>query len=101
MIDALLKEGARIRAFDPQAMPEAKQVFNGTGIHFAKDPYELARGSDCLIVLTEWNEFKELDLPRLKKLMRQPVVVDGRNMYDPETMRRIGFRYVGIGRGKE
>jgi len=69
------------------------------GVSFARDPYELARGADCLVVLTEWNEFKELDLSRVKRLMKQPVIVDGRNMYDPVSMRRLGFRYIGMGHG--
>lgn len=96
VIEALRRAGATIQAFDPQAMPEAKSMMNG--ISFAKDAYGCAKGCDCLVVMTEWNEFKELDLSRLKRLMRQPVVVDGRNLYDPATLRRLGFRYVGMGR---
>ncbi len=98
VIDALEKAGAQVKVFDPQAMPEAKQLLDG--VTFAKDPYELAKGCDCLVVVTEWKEFKELDLKRVKRLMRQPVVVDGRNLYDPSAMRRLGFRYVAMGRGE-
>ncbi len=98
VIEALFRAGAKIRAFDPQAIPAARGILNGIG--FAKDPYDLAKGSDCLVVLTEWNEFKDLDLKRIKRLMRQPVLVDGRNLYDPETLRKLGFRYAAIGRGK-
>ena len=78
-------------------MEEAKVLLNG--VAYAKDPYQLARDCDCLVVMTEWNEFKELNLGRIRKLMRQPVVVDGRNLYDPAAMRKLGFRYVGMGRG--
>lgn len=97
IIDALTQAGASVRVFDPHAMPGARAVVNG--VSFAKDAYHLARGCDCLVVVTEWNEFKELDLVRLKKLMRQPIVVDGRNLYDPASMRKAGFRYVAVGRG--
>jgi UDPglucose 6-dehydrogenase len=97
VIAALQAEGAKVRAFDPQAMREAVHVLNG--VTFCKDPYEAARGADCLAVVTEWNEFKELEFARLKKLLRQPLIVDGRNMYDPAHLRKLGFRYVGVGRG--
>ena len=98
VIEALSRAGAKVRAFDPQAMPAARKILKG--IRLAKDPYDLAKGSDCMVVLTEWNEFKDLDLRRIKKLMRQPVVVDGRNLYDPETLRKFGFRYSAVGRGR-
>jgi UDPglucose 6-dehydrogenase len=97
VIRCLEAEGAKIKAFDPQAMPEAKRLL--PTVTLCKDAYEAARGADCLAILTEWNEFKALDLVRLKRLMRQPLIVDGRNLYDPERMRRLGFRYIGVGRG--
>jgi UDPglucose 6-dehydrogenase len=65
----------------------------------AKDAYELAEGCDALIVVTEWNEFKQLELKRVKALMKQAIIVDGRNIYDPDLMSELGFRYRGIGRG--
>lgn len=99
IIRALQAEGAKIRVFDPKTLAQADGLF--TGVTFCKDVYETARGADCLALLTEWNEFKELDLARIKKLMRQPVIVDGRNLYDPATLQRLGFRYVGIGRGHD
>ena len=99
VIEYLQGEGAAIRAFDPQAMKEAAHLL--PKVTLCKDPYDAARGADCLAVLTEWNEFKELDFKRLKKLLRQPLVVDGRNIYDPARMRALGFRYHGIGRGKD
>ncbi len=78
VIDALCKAGAEVRAFDPQAMEGARDLLNGAT--FAKDPYQLAKGCDCLIVMTEWKQFKDLDFSRLKRLMRQPVLIDGRNL---------------------
>ena len=98
VIESLQQEGATIKAFDPQAMGEAKHLL--PKVKLCKDPYEVARGADCLAILTEWNEFKELDFKRIKKLLRQPLIVDGRNIYDPELMRKLGFRYLGIGRGR-
>ena len=99
VIEALQGEGAIIKAFDPQAMSEARPRL--PKVKFCKDPYEVARGADCLAVLTEWNEFKELDFQRVKRLMRQPLIADGRNIYDPQRMRTLGFRYVGVGRGRD
>ena len=99
IIEYLQGEGAKIKAFDPQAMGEAKALL--PKVKLCKDPYEVARGVDCLVIVTEWNEFKELDLKRLKKLLRQPLIIDGRNIYDPKRMRKMGFRYVGVGRGRD
>ena len=98
IIAALERGGARIHAYDPQAMPEAKRL--GLRVRLAKDPYQMARDADCLVLVTEWKEFKDLDFKRIKKLMRQPVLVDGRNLYDPEKMQGLGFRYAGMGRGR-
>ena len=98
VIEYLQGEGATIKAFDPQAMKEAAHIL--PKVKLCHDPYEVARGADCLAILTEWNEFKELDFKRLKKLMRQPLIVDGRNIYDPQRMRALGYRYIGVGRGR-
>ena len=97
IIEYLQGEGASIKAFDPQAMKEAARLL--PKVKLCKDPYEAARGADCLAILTEWNEFKELDFKRLKRLLRQPLIIDGRNIYDPARMRALGFRYLGVGRG--
>lgn len=97
IIDTLLKEGVHIKAYDPVAMPKAKEHLKGD-VKLCKDAYEAARNSDCLVIATEWNEFKELDFKKIKKLMRQPVVIDGRNIYDPSEMKKLGFRYMGMGR---
>ncbi len=98
VIEYLEGEGAKVQAFDPQAMKEAAHIL--PKVKLCRDPYEAARGADCLVMLTEGNEFKELDFKRLKKLLRQPLVIDGRNIYDPQRLRTLGFRYVGVGRGR-
>jgi UDPglucose 6-dehydrogenase len=93
----LLDAGARVRAYDPVGMPRAAQMM--PAIQMASDSYDLAKGCDAVILCTEWNEFKSLDLERLKAAMKQPVLVDGRNVYDPVVMASLGFRYRGVGRG--
>jgi UDPglucose 6-dehydrogenase len=93
----LLAEGASVGAYDPAGMPRAAALM--PDVHMAGDPYSLAEGCDALIVCTEWNEFKNLDLDRVRDSMRQPVVIDGRNIYDPAMMAQMGFRYRGVGRG--
>jgi UDPglucose 6-dehydrogenase len=97
LIHLLQSEGARIRTYDPVAMVNAEHYLHDVSL--CQDAYEVAQGADALIVVTEWNEFKHLSLPRLKELMRQPIIVDGRNIYDPEQMRALGFVYRGMGRG--
>jgi UDPglucose 6-dehydrogenase len=96
IIEELLKRGARVQAYDPAAMGHAKHVLNGSVV-CTKDAYGVARKADALAVVTEWNEFRSLDLGRIKKLMRRPVIVDGRNIWDPAAMRDLGFVYRGIG----
>jgi UDPglucose 6-dehydrogenase len=98
IIDMLVKEGVNVKAFDPVAMGKAKKIL-GNGVKFCKDPYQTAKDSDCLLVVTEWNEFKELDFRKIKRLMRQPILIDGRNIYDPKEMKMLGFKYIGVGRG--
>lgn len=93
----LLERGAKVRAYDPAAMEVAQPLL--PEVEMVKGPYLLAEGCDALIVVTDWNEFKQLDLERLKKAMKQPVVVDGRNIYDPDKMVEFGFTYRGVGRG--
>ena len=85
-----------MRAYDPAAMERTQAIL--PELEYAKDAYELAAGADALVVVTEWNEFKHLDMARVKTSMRKPVVVDGRNIYVPATMRELGFTYRGIGR---
>ncbi|MFN8441165.1 MAG: UDP-glucose/GDP-mannose dehydrogenase family protein [Caldilineaceae bacterium] len=93
----LQNEGAQVSGYDPVAMNNAGRYL--PNLRLAEDPYDLAEGADALLVVTEWNEFKQVDLARIKSLMRQPVVVDGRNLYDPEKMGAIGFTYRSVGRG--
>jgi UDPglucose 6-dehydrogenase len=92
----LIAAGARVRAYDPAAMERSRAIL--PDIEYLADPYEVADGADALVVVTEWNEFRHLDLGRIKESMRRPVVVDGRNIYDPQAMRTMGFTYRGIGR---
>lgn len=96
IITLLQKDGAKVKAYDPQAEANAKRVLND--VEFGKDPYEIVKEADLLIVLTEWNEFKEMNLGKIKKLMKTPRIIDGRNLYDPTRMGRSGFEYVGVGR---
>ena len=91
----LQKEGARIRAYDPQAMGKAQGLL--TSVKFCKDPYEAARHADGLLLLTEWEEFRSLDLKRIKGAMNHPLIFDGRNFLDEAEVRRRGFEYFGIG----
>jgi UDPglucose 6-dehydrogenase len=96
IIEDLLSGGAKVRAYDPAAMETARRIL--PGIEYCEDEYEAARGSDVLVVVTEWNQFRRLDMPRLKEVMREPNIVDLRNIYEPETMRSEGFNYLGMGR---
>jgi len=96
IIEVLQREGAGIRAFDPVAMPEAQRVLHD--VQYGVDEYDTAAGCDSLVLATEWNQFRNLDLPRLKQVMRSPVLVDLRNVYEPEDLQRQGFRYTGVGR---
>jgi len=96
IIGDLLEAGARIRAYDPAAMASARRLL--TDVEYCEDEYEAARGSDGLVVVTEWNQFRRLDMDRLKQLMREPNIIDLRNLYEPETMRSAGFKYLAMGR---
>jgi len=93
----LQNEGAFVSAYDPVAMAGAARM--NSELHLVEDPYELADNADALLVCTEWNEFKQLDLARIKNSMRQPIMVDGRNLYEPEKMHELGFIYRAVGRG--
>jgi UDPglucose 6-dehydrogenase len=97
VIHLLQNERARIKAYDPVAMEVAQGVLND--VTYCANAYEVAEGSDALIVMTEWNEFKHLAMSRIKKAMRQPIIIDGRNIYDVQEMQSLGFIYRGMGRG--
>jgi len=96
IIKALLKKGAKIKAFDPAAIKNAKKIF--PEITYCSDAYEVAKGSDAIVLITEWNQFRRLDLERIKKLLRKPIFVDLRNVYEPDEMKNLGFKYCGVGR---
>ena len=97
IIHLLQNERARVKAYDPVAMEVAKDVLNN--VTYCANAYEVAEGSDALIVMTDWNEFKHLAMARIKKAMRQPILIDGRNIYDVQEMQSLGFVYRGMGRG--
>jgi UDPglucose 6-dehydrogenase len=96
IIARLLTEGANVQAYDPIAMENAQRIF--PQICYAKNAYDAANEADALLVVTEWNEFKQLDMERVRNSMNRPVLFDGRNIYDPLRLRRLGFLYHGVGR---
>lgn len=98
MIRMLQQAGAKVRAYDPKAMGRAKSEL--TSVTFCRNAYETAKDSHCLLFMSEWGEFTALDWDRVKKLLRQPIIVDGRNMFDPLQMTELGFVYLCIGRGQ-
>lgn len=97
VIESLLAAGARVHAFDPEATAEAKKIF-GERIRYAKRNYDALDGAAALLILTEWNEFRRPDFERVKSLLQQPVIFDGRNIYDPKDLQKLGFQYYSIGR---
>jgi UDPglucose 6-dehydrogenase len=96
IIEKLKKEGAKIKTYDPVAMEKAKAVLRD--VQFCKNAYDAADGSDALVIATEWAEFKTLDLGKIKDLLKHPNVIDGRNIYEPQEMKHLGFNYRGVGR---
>jgi len=97
IIEALLKAGAEVHAHDPEALGEARRVF-GDQIHYHRVNYDAVVGADALLIVTEWNEFRRPDFERMRSLMKHPVIFDGRNVYDVEEMRELGFTYYSVGR---
>lgn len=97
VIHLLENEGAKIKAYDPQSMDLVAKV--DKRIQLCDSPYATAEGADALILATEWNEFKQVDFSKIKATMKTPILIDGRNLYDPETIKSLGFTYIGIGRG--
>jgi UDPglucose 6-dehydrogenase len=96
VVAALQRRGATIRAYDPAAMTAARPLM--PKVMMESDAYAVAQNADALIVITDWNEFRQLDLARIKQVMRRPVIVDGRNLYEPDQVRALGFVYIGVGR---
>jgi UDPglucose 6-dehydrogenase len=98
ILTSLDDAGARIRAYDPQGMPQARTILNG--VEYAPDAYSCIEGADALVIMTEWDVFRQLDLGRVKSLLKRPIVIDLRNVYRPEDMAKAGFTYISIGRRK-
>jgi len=99
MIESLLQSGVTVRAHDPIAIPAVKARF-GKRVRFFESSYDALKGADALLVVTEWNEFRRPDFARMKRLMKHPIILDGRNIYDPKEMKEMGFEYYGVGRGR-
>jgi UDPglucose 6-dehydrogenase len=97
IIQQLLDQGAKVQAYDPEAQRVARSIF-GAGIGYAAKSYDALKGADALLIVTEWHEFREPDFARMRKLMRSPVIFDGRNIYEPHQMKAHGFTYSSIGR---
>jgi len=97
ILPALLEKGARIKAHDPKGMEEAKKYLPD-GIEYVENGYKACDGADAVILMTEWNQYRALDLVKIKQIMKDPVFIDLRNVYDPATMKELGFRYIGVGR---
>jgi UDPglucose 6-dehydrogenase len=97
VIEALLQSGARIQAFDPEATEEARKIFRDRIVYTARN-YDALDGASALLVLTEWNEFRRPDFERIKELLKEPIIFDGRNIYDPGELKKLGFDYYSIGR---
>ena len=96
IVHAMIKLGARVRAFDPVAMEESKHYING--LEYAEDEYDAITGADALVIITEWNQFRALDMEKVRELLNAPKIADLRNIYEPADMRELGFEYVGVGR---
>jgi UDPglucose 6-dehydrogenase len=99
LIDGLLAAGARVQTHDPKATDSARLIF-GDRVMYAADPYSAAHGADALAIMTEWLVYRNPDFERVRKLVRRPLLIDGRNLYDPDRMATLGFEYHGIGRGR-
>ena len=97
LIERLLASGAKISTHDPEAMHEAKKIF-GSRVGYHKVNYDALQDADALVLVTEWNEFRRPDFERMKKLMKSPVIFDGRNVYEPQHMEALGFTYYSMGR---
>ena len=97
VIEGLLAKGASVSAYDPKAMDHAKSVLPKS-VRWARNGYDALEGADALLLATEWNEFREPDFSKMKSLMRRACIFDGRNIYNPKTVKALGFEYVGVGR---
>jgi UDPglucose 6-dehydrogenase len=100
IIAGLRRRGVKVRAYDPVSTPRASELRELKGVHFATDAYDCATGADAVAIVTEWNEFRNMNLRKLKRLMRRPVLCDLRNLYDPEEVEAAGMKHCGVGRGR-
>ena len=100
LVDCFLRAGAHVVAYDPAASVEAMSMLNGN-IEYAENPHECVRGADALVVVTQWEHFRSPDWGRMRRTMNTPVIFDGRNLYDPSSVVREGFTYMGVGRGRD
>jgi UDPglucose 6-dehydrogenase len=98
IIRRLAARGMTLRVYDPQGMPKARAILKGLPVVFAKSALDCLEGAHAGVLVTEWEEFRKLDFVKAKKIMALPILVDGRNFWEPEVLRRLGFRYRGIGR---
>ena len=96
VIEQLQGEGAKIRAFDPEAEESAKKMLKD--VEYVNDPYDAIKDADALVIVTEWNDFRNLDKGKMKELLKEPIIIDGRNVYEPKEMMELGFNYIGVGR---
>jgi UDPglucose 6-dehydrogenase len=96
IIKSLLEEKARVRAYDPVSMKEARKIL--PQVKYCEDSYDAVKGADALVIVTEWNQFRNLDLDRIRKLLKEPYFFDLRNIYDPQKLREKGFKYFSVGR---
>ena len=101
IVQTLLNKGVEIKVYDPEGMDEFKKVVKDEKLSYHNNAYDVAKGADALVVLTEWNEFRNLDLKKLRKVLARPVILDLRNIYEPEEMTKLGFKYSGVGRGEK
>ena len=97
IIKKLLEQGFQINTYDQEATNNIKKIFTDK-ISYSKDPYQAVKKVDALIIITEWNEFKQIDLNKVKKLMKSPTIFDGRNIYDSSDLKKLGFKYYSVGR---
>ncbi|UCG37695.1 MAG: UDP-glucose/GDP-mannose dehydrogenase family protein [bacterium] len=94
----VIADGGKVRAFDPAAMEQAREILGKKGITYCRNAYDAVKGADVMVIVTEWNQFRLLDLKKCRELLRSPVMVDLRNVYEPQTVRGMGFKYVSVGR---
>jgi len=98
VIGRLTEEGATVRCYDPAGMDNARDELDNEMVIYCKDSYDTAEGCDALVIMTEWNQFRKLDIHKLKKILKTPLIIDMRNIYDPNGMRTLGMRYISVGR---